>query len=65
MSDDEEVSLEDLNREILECARYGEAEDLGVLLSAGAEVDHKDESGNSALHKGMTPPLQYKHVTLS
>lgn len=52
MSDDEEISQEELNREILECARYGEAEDLSVLLSAGAMVDHRDSCGNSAMHKG-------------
>ena len=53
MSDDEEVSIEEINRELLECARYGEAADMQVLLGAGADVNHTDEGGNSALHKGM------------
>ncbi|KAJ1439784.1 putative methyltransferase-domain-containing protein [Ochromonadaceae sp. CCMP2298] len=40
-----------MNNEVLECARYGEDEDLRALLKAGASVDHLDESRSSAMHK--------------
>ena len=43
----------DVNAEILECARYGEHEDLATLLQqAGSNVDYVDSfSGNTALHR--------------
>jgi hypothetical protein len=41
----------EMNNEVLECARYGEDEDLRALLQAGASVDHLDGSGSSAMHK--------------
>ncbi|KAL1507624.1 hypothetical protein AB1Y20_007243 [Prymnesium parvum] len=44
------VTLDDC-MELLECARYGEAEELEQLLRAGVPVDFQDDSGNTALHK--------------
>lgn len=44
------VSEED-QREVLECARYGELDDLRALLDAGADVNFRDAaSGSTALH---------------
>ena len=37
--------------ELLECARYGEVEELQQLLDAGVPVDAVDDGGNAALHK--------------
>ena len=37
--------------ELLECARYGEEEELQQLLDAGVPVDFADDGGNTALHK--------------
>lgn len=37
--------------ELLECARYGETEDLVALLDAGVEANFCDAGGNTALHK--------------
>lgn len=37
--------------ELLECARYGEVEELQQLLDAGVPVDFVDDGGNAALHK--------------
>lgn len=34
------MTPEEMNEEVLECARYGEHEDLLVLLEAGANVNH-------------------------
>jgi hypothetical protein len=36
---------------VLECARYGEDEDLYSYLKAGADVNFTDDSGNTCLHK--------------
>lgn len=44
------LSPEDL-LELLECARYGETADVAELLEAGADVDHTDAGGNTALHR--------------
>ena len=44
--------LLEINQEILECARYGEEDELREYLIAGGNVNHKDEGGNTALHKG-------------
>jgi predicted nicotinamide N-methyase len=44
------MSMDDYNHELLECARYGESEDLAAYLGAGADVDFRNELGNSALH---------------
>ena len=43
--------MEELNLEVLECARYGEPEDLRNLLVAGADVNFCDDAGNTAMHK--------------
>lgn len=45
------MNLDEMNAEVLECARYGEPEDLLALLQAGANVNHRDSSGSTALHK--------------
>ena len=44
------VTAED-SWELLECARYGEEEELQQLLDAGVPVDFADDGGNTALHK--------------
>ena len=44
------VAAED-SWELLECARYGEEEELQQLLDAGVPVDFADDGGNTALHK--------------
>ena len=44
------LSNEDL-LEFLECARYGETEDVQALLDAGADINFTDGSGNTALHR--------------
>lgn len=41
----------DINQEILECARYGEHEELAMYIAQGADVNFTDDSGNTALHK--------------
>ena len=46
------MNIDEINNEILECARYGEDDDLRMLLSAGGNVNHIDVDGNTALHKG-------------
>src|SRR5690554_6914219 len=45
------MDLVEMNNEILECARYGEDDDLRTLLVAGADVNFADDSGNTALHR--------------
>lgn len=45
------MNLEEMNAEVLECARYGEDEDLRALLVAGADVNFADVGGSTALHK--------------
>ena len=41
-----------MNMEILECARYGEDDDLRQLLVAGADVNFADDfTGNTAMHR--------------
>lgn len=42
----------EIDQEILECARYGDDDDLRNLLQAGGNVNFKDGGGNTALHKG-------------
>jgi ankyrin repeat protein len=37
--------------EVLECARYGETDDLRALLDAGADANFRDAGGNTALHR--------------
>lgn len=46
-----EMTPEEMNNEVLECARYGEDEDLQALLNAGADVNFADVGGSTALHK--------------
>ena len=41
-----------IDQEVLECARYGEDEDLKEMLRAGGNVNYRDGGGNTALHKG-------------
>jgi len=45
------MSQEEMNNEVLECARYGESDNLRALLQAGASVNHRDAGGNTAVHK--------------
>jgi ankyrin repeat protein len=45
------MNLNEMNNEILECARYGEDDDLRALLVAGADVNFADDSGNTSLHR--------------
>lgn len=44
--------MSEADNEVLECARYGEPEDLRSLLEEGANVNHVDYAGNTALHRG-------------
>lgn len=44
------MPLEELNSELLLCARYGEDDDLRATLQAGAQVNHADGAGSTALH---------------
>lgn len=52
--------MTEADQEVLECARYGEPEDLRALLEGGANVNHRDYGGNTALHRGQR--LRRKHV---
>lgn len=45
------MSVLEMNMEVLECARYGEFDDLRALLTAGADVNYTDDAGNSGLHR--------------
>jgi predicted nicotinamide N-methyase len=45
------MNAEEMNLEVLECSRYGEDEDLALLLQNGADVNFPDEAGNTGLHK--------------
>lgn len=46
------ATMEENNMELLECARYGEDEDLKILLEEhGCDVNFTDGSGNTALHR--------------
>ena len=51
--DDEEVEMtpEDEGRELLECARYGEDDDLKALLDKGVPAGFADDQGTTALHR--------------
>lgn len=44
------LSVED-HEEFLECARYGDLEDVRALITEGVDVNYRDVSGNAALHK--------------
>lgn len=46
-----EWTKEEMDREVLECARYGEDDDLRVLLTAGADANFADGGGNTGLHR--------------
>ena len=45
------MNQEELNQEVLECSRYGEDEDLLAIITAGGNVNHADESGNTGEHQ--------------
>ena len=46
-------SMEEACEFFMDCARYGDAEDLRACLIFGVDVNFKDGSGNTALHKGL------------
>lgn len=46
-----EPTPEDDGLELLECARYGEDEELSAMLTKGVPVDFCDGQGNMALHR--------------
>ena len=46
------MNVAECNEELLECARYGEDEDLETLLKVeGVDVNYKGGGGNTALHR--------------
>jgi hypothetical protein len=45
------MNIDDINAEILECARYGEHEELREFIKLGGDCNHIDSNGNTALHK--------------
>ncbi|RYH12821.1 ankyrin repeat domain-containing protein [archaeon] len=45
------MTPEELQYELLECARYGEEDDLRTILQASIPVNFQDENGNTALHR--------------
>jgi ankyrin repeat protein len=45
------MNLDEMNNEVLECARYGEHEDLKALIDAGANANYADSGGSTGLHK--------------
>ena len=46
------MDREEANRETLECARYGEDDDLRTLfVSHAADANYADESGTTAMHR--------------
>lgn len=47
----ETLSEEELREELLECARYGEEEDLRAILESGVDANYQDENGNTAMHR--------------
>mmetsp|Transcript_39661 Transcript_39661/g.53939 ORF Transcript_39661/g.53939 Transcript_39661/m.53939 type:complete len:457 (-) Transcript_39661:225-1595(-) len=44
------VASDEVNSELLMCARYGEMEEMLAMLEAGADVNFKDANGSTALH---------------
>lgn len=49
--DDAELTPEDEGLELLECARYGEEDELRQLLAKGVPVNFTDAQGNNGLHR--------------
>ena len=49
--ENESMTVDEINLEILECARYGEHEELREYISQGGDVNWCDGNGNTALHK--------------
>lgn len=46
------MDIDEMNHYVLECARYGEDEDLRTLFNAGANVNYQDDlTGNTGLHR--------------
>lgn len=46
------MNRDEANLETLECARYGEDDDLrNLFVSEGADANYSDESGTTALHR--------------
>lgn len=46
-----DMTADERNDELLECARYGEDELMMLLIGMGADVNHSDEGGSTAVHK--------------
>jgi len=42
--------MEPNNEEVIACARYGELDDLKLLLEAKSDINHQDANGSNALH---------------
>ncbi len=40
-----------MDAEVVECARYGDTDDLRALLADGADVNSKDDGGSTGMHK--------------
>lgn len=45
-----EWTKEMMDAEVIECARYGDEDDLRALLTDGADVNSTDEGGSTAMH---------------
>ena len=58
------MTAEEASREMLECARYGEAPELQQLVGIeGSDVNFKGGGGNSAIHLGTI--ASYARVPLA
>lgn len=53
MSSPSVPSMEEASDFFLDCARYGDVEDLLSCIAFGVDINFKDASGNTALHKGV------------
>jgi hypothetical protein len=40
--------------DLLDCARYGEVDDVKALLESGVDANATDDGGTAALHKGTS-----------
>lgn len=42
-----EMTSDEMGMELLDCARYGEVDEVVQLLEAGASINYQDEGGNT------------------